>query len=62
MQPPNAAAAGRDLPVAGYLLQYHPETAVVRGTDETSPVYFTAIVNAAENNMNQPYKSKESRL
>ena len=28
-------------------LQYHPEIAVVRGTDEASLVYFTAIVNMA---------------
>ena len=30
-------------------LQYHPEIAVVRGTDDSSLLYFTAIVKAAEN-------------
>ena len=28
-------------------LQFHPEIAVVRGTDETALIYFTAIVDMA---------------
>jgi putative glutamine amidotransferase len=31
-------------------LQYHPEIAVVRGTDEASLIYFTTLVNMAKKN------------